>query len=248
MKFLIIVTGWNCPQYVQSCYNSLLFQTFKNWTAVFVSDGSTDLTESRIRSTLRDPRTFGKVYPDNQGAAFRRLQVCKEFGEKTDIVLLLGMDDELLPNALERIAKEYEAGKWMSYGNWKDQKGKMLPKDFPLHFDEATHASRDYRKVKYRSTAPNTFYKFLFDRIPEQDFKLGGKWIDSTTESEVMFSCLEMCGKDRIGVIEEPIYLYRAHLPTGTLARQGSEYKYSLYNQIIQRPKRQLLTLNDFGK
>jgi glycosyltransferase involved in cell wall biosynthesis len=248
MRFLILVTGWNCAAYVRACHDSLLRQTHKDWIAVFISDGSTDLTEPRIRAVLRDARMNGKIYHENLGAAYRRYQAAQEFGAKTDVILLLGMDDELLPGCLERVAREYKAGKWMTYGNWIDQRKKMLPDDFDLDFDQKTHNSRDYRLVKYRSTAPNTFYKFLFDRIPEEDFKLSGKWIDSTTESEVMFSCLEMCGQQRIGIIKDPIYLYNSRLPTGTVARMGSDYKYQLYNQIIQRPKRELLPNNQFGK
>lgn len=246
MRFIILVTGWNCRGFVRPCYQSLLAQTHTDWTAVFLSDGPTDGSDAEIRSFIRDPRCHAEVFKQNKGAACRRYEALQKYGRKTDVVLLLGMDDRLMPNCLETITQQYNMGMWMTYGNWKDQRGKMLPEGF-LDFDEATHRERDYRKVQYRSTAPNTFYKFLFDHIPVEDFHLNGKWIDSTTESEVMFSCLEMCGKNRIGIIREAIYLYNAHLPNGTLARQGSEYKYSLLKFITERPKRDLLQSNQFG-
>lgn len=235
--FIVVVTGWNCERYVQGCYDSLLRQTCKDFAAVFISDGSTDNTGTVIRRTLRDRRFHSVIHPDNAGAAKRRYEALQRFGKPTDIVLLLGMDDQLLPNCLERVKQEYDAGKWMTYGNWINQHGKGLPPTFKLHFDERTHETRSYRRVLYRSTAPNTFYKFLFSLIPESDFKINGNWIDSTTESEVMFSCLEMCGRDRIGVIEEKIYLYNQDLPTGTLKRQGKKYKYSLYDQVFSDQK-----------
>lgn len=247
MRFIILVTGWNCKGYVRPCYRSLINQSHQDFVAVFISDGPTDGADRELRECVTDPRCHGRIYKDNVGAAKRRYDALQEFGRKTDVVLLLGMDDQLLPGALERIATEYAAGKWMTYGNWKDQRGKMLPDGF-LDFDDATHETRDYRKVTYRSTAPNTFYKFLFDHIPAADFQLNGKWIDSTTESEVMFSCLELCGKERIGVITDPIYYYNSKRPNGTLARHGTEYKYSLLKQITERPKRELLSPNQFGK
>lgn len=223
---------------------SVLKQTYKNFEAIFISDGSTDDTLGlKSCEGINDARFFAEVHNKNMGAAYRRLMAVKKYStSQEDVILLLGLDDELLPNALERIAKEYEAGKWMTYGNWKNQYGKVPMTKALLSFDPETHATRDYRKVKYRSTAPNTFKRFLFDRIPEEDFKLDGKWIDSTTESEVMFSCLEMCGINRIGLIEEPIYLYNEGLPGGTLKRLGVGYKYNIYNRIINRPKRDLLT------
>ena len=181
MKFIILVTGWNCKQYILPCFRSLISQGHQNWEAVFLSDGATDGSGEEINRVVTDSRCKIHIYDDNVGAAKRRYDALQQYGKKTDIVLLLGMDDELLPGCLEIILKEYQKGKWMTYGNWKSQSGKMLPKGF-LDFDKNTHLTRDYRKVKYRSTAPNTFFKFLFDKIPAIDFQLDGKWIDSTTE------------------------------------------------------------------
>lgn len=206
-----------------------------------VLDGCTDHGD-RILNNLKTDQRFKKyIHHKNLGAARRRWEVLQLHGDPLDVVVLVGMDDELLPDALETIAEQYTLGKWMTYGNWKDQNGETLPDGF-LYFDEQTHTDRSYRKVKYRSTAPNSFYKYLFMQIPMSDFQIKGKWIDSTTESEVMFSCLEMCGKDRIGVIEKPIYLYNRNSRNGTLRRQGVKYKYNIYAEIIKRQKRELIT------
>jgi glycosyltransferase involved in cell wall biosynthesis len=227
------------------CYDSLLKQTYQNYKAILVNDGSGDSTARLLRNINRltdKVETFS--YSSNEGATKRRYDAIKNSNaDKDTIILLLGLDDYLLPNALEEIKKQYDAGVWMTYGNWINQKGIGLPEDFDLFFDEETHNDRSYRKVKYRSTAPNTFKRFLFDNIPESDFKLNGKWFDTTTESELMFSCLEMCGKERIGVITKPIYVYNQNLPNGTLRRLGAEYKRRVYNQVIARPKKNLLRL-----
>lgn len=248
VQYLIVASGFNCQEYVLKCVESIKAQTYKNFIFVMVDDGSKDGTALKCMKAMDDniksasPITMAfEHHNKNEGAAKRRFEVINKYAKHEEIVVVLvGLDDELFPNALEVIKKQYDNGKWMSYGNWKNQHGVMLPDGF-LHFDEETHKARDYRKVKYRSTAPNTFKRFLFDKIPAEDFKLNGKWIDSTTESELMFSCLEMCGKERIGVIEEPIYLYNEALPGGTLNRLGRNYKYKIYNQIIQRPKKLLL-------
>lgn len=248
MKFLIIASGYNCEQYIKPCINSVINQTYKNFDAIFISDGSTDNSSNFLSvyaHQLRDKRMEGKLYfnsfKDNEGAAKRRFDAIKELAKDEEtIIVLLGLDDELKPNALQEISEQYKKGKWMTYGNWINQFGKMLPKGF-LEFPEDVHENRSYRKVKYRSTAPNTFKRFLFDNIPEEDFKIDGKRIDSTTESELMFSCLEMSGKEKIGIIEKPIYLYRENLPGGTLKRLGVDYKYNIYNIIINRPKRDKL-------
>ena len=227
------------------CFQSLLLQTYRNFDAVLISDGSIDRTSEELkRLSGKDGRIICESFPQNIGATKRRFDAIRKYAKEPNVVVVfLGLDDRLLPNALEVIAKKYDEGMWMTYGNWINQKGVGLPEDFELDFDEETHASRNYRRVRYRSTAPNTFKRFLFDQIPEADFKINGAWINTTTESEVMFSCLEMCGKNRIGVIKEPIYVYNENLPNGSLKRLGASYKRQIYNIIISRQKKNLFKL-----
>lgn len=243
VKFYIVCTGWNCAQYVRGCFDSIVTQSEKNFEAIMISDGSTDKTAAELKKIEHaDSRVKIRLSKSNEGAAFQRFHAIHSANlSDDDVILLLGMDDKLFPHSLERIAREYDKGKFMTFGNWVNQFGKMLPRGF-LHFDAITHQRRAYRLDTYRSTAPNTFKKFLFDRIPEDDFKINGKWIQTTTESELMFSCLEMSGRHRIGVIEDAIYFYRESLPTGTLRRLGVKYKYDILNIIRQRPKKQLIT------
>lgn len=238
MRFFIVVTGYNCRQYVQPCWQGLLKQG-QTWRAVFIDDGSTDGTGKEIETIAPHPKFLPQVFTGNTGAAKRRYDAIHQYAADDDVVLLLGMDDELLPGCLDRIAKEYEAGKWMTYGNWVNQNKVLFQKD--LHFPPEAHTDRSYRKYSYRSTAPNTFYGWLFKRIPEDDFKIDGKWIEATTESPAMFACLEMCGQDRIGVITEPIYFYRERLPGGTLRRLGHQFKYDIYGKISGRDKKELV-------
>jgi len=239
LKFLIISTGFNCKDYVHKNYTSVINQTYDNWEHIIINDASKDGTASRLNWMADDPRVKVIHNSNNMGAAYNRWKAVQEstIGPE-DVVCLLGLDDHLFPNALEIVKQEYDNGKWMTYGNWVNQHGIKCRTD--LYFPENVHKKRNYRKVKYRSTALNTFKRKLFDAIPEEDFKLNGEWIDSTTESELMFSCLEMCGKDRIGVIEEPIYYYNESLSNGTLRRLGVDYKYNIYYKITDRDKKPL--------
>lgn len=237
MKFFIIVTGYNCEAFVKKCHDSILAQTYDNWKAIFYNDASEDGTEQALNR-------LGVKYYDSQenlGAAYgRNLIINGESIDKGDVIVFLGMDDELLPNALETIKEEYDRGAWMTYGNWINQHGNGLPENFNLEFDEETHKNRDYRKVTYRSTAPNTFKKFLFDQLTEDDFKYKGEWLKTCTETNAMFSFLEMCGKERIGIIMEPIYMYNQNRPNNSITRFGREYKDEVLRDIKSRPKKDL--------
>lgn len=204
-----------------------------------INDGSTDDTQRAIERVCPWQSNIGGFIRDNRGAAFRRDYELRTGHEhKDEIVVFLGMDDELLPNALERINQEYENGKLMTYGNWQNQAGVVYPAE--LDFPDSVHADRSYRKVQYRSTAPNTFRRFLYDVIKPEDLQLNGEWYKATTESEVMFSCLEQCGKDRIGVIREPIYIYNQVVGGAARSRFGAAYQDKIYNHVIGKPKREL--------
>ncbi|MCK4521566.1 MAG: glycosyltransferase family 2 protein [Nanoarchaeota archaeon] len=243
MNFLIIATGFNCARYVAPCANSFISQTYHKWRAILVDDGSTDHTYSELKKINHELIEVQR-FEDNLGACKRRFDAINGSGaDEETVIILVGLDDQLLSRALLNIKYNYEIrGAWMSYGNWRNQNGIGLPPDFALHFDPETHASRNYRRVKYRSTAPNTFKKFLFDQIPESDFKMDdGRWFDTTTESELMISCLEMCGESRIAVIIKPLYIYNEGLRNGSLKRLGIAYKRSVYKQVMNRPKKQKL-------
>jgi glycosyltransferase involved in cell wall biosynthesis len=253
MKYVIISSGYNCLPYAKSCYESLCkIQFASKWEAYLISDGSTDGTSEFVES-IQHNNIKGIAMDKNRGAAFCRHEVIKSLNlSDEDVILFLGLDDELTPNALTLVHNQYESNKWMTYGNWVDDKGRTLKDQFfNIVYSDEIHKNRDYRKDSYRATALNTFKYFLYKRIPEEDLKLNGEWIVSTTESEVMFSCLEMCGKDKIGVIHDIIYIYNKHKRDNSLNRvglsntfnrnAGRKYKQSNYRQIIQRPKRELL-------
>ena len=238
VNIFVIVTGWNCSGRPKKAYTSLASQTYTNFTALFISDGSTDLTSQELEELPKKKWLKCKINVNNLGAARNRYSAIKRH-KPNDVIMFMGMDDVLKPNCLQVIADKYKEGVWMTYGNWQSQKGH--PNHISLVFNKRTHKTRNYRKVSYRSTAPNTFKAFLFNKIPKEDFKLDGKWMRTCTESEVMFSCLEMCGENRIGIISEPIYIYYKYLPNGTLRTQGSGFKREVLKRICKRPKKELV-------
>jgi len=231
MRFVIISTGWNCEENVFLNFLSVYNQSYKDWLLVMISDGSEDKTGENISKIVSD-KVLTEVHSDNTGAAKRRYRAIHKYAQPEDVILLLGMDDELLPDCLETVAEQYELGALMTYGNWIDEEGNGLPPHFDIHFSEAVHDKRDYRLDTYRSTAPNTFKKKLFERISREDFISNNIWIKCTTESPAMFACLEMAGEKRIGVIEKPIYLYKRGKYNKTNRRYGRDYKYKLLEEI----------------
>lgn len=244
MKYFIIASGFNCASFVKSCYESLIkLGNDIEWNAELIDDGSADnfKTQKALLNLPKDKRIKISYFKDNLGASHRRFFSIQNANlSDEDVIILLGLDDQLLSNALIQINAYYSKGVWMTYGNWINQNKQSLSPLF-LHFNYKIHLSRSYRTEKYRSTAPNTFKKFLFDEMSEEDFKFKGEWIKATTESNLMFSCMEMCGKEKIGVITKPIYLYNKGRIDNARSRFGEKYQNEIYADVVSKPKRNLL-------
>src|SRR5690349_17309783 len=102
-NYYVIVTGWNCAKYVQNCMASLKQQTYNKFTALVISDGSTDNTANAIKAYMPlDIRFSSWIYPENKFAAFRRYEAIASLKiDPEDVIICMDLDDQLHSNALE---------------------------------------------------------------------------------------------------------------------------------------------------
>ena len=232
MRFLIIVAGWNCEPYVKGCLESIKAQTYKDFDVVVVDDCSTDNTFAEVQFYAEGNWTVHRN-PVNMGGFFNFDDWTRECLDY-DIAVPFALDDIMKPNALELIAKEYDKGAWMTYGTYINKDGFIYQDlDYPEHI----HQTRDYRKDKFRCTGLRTYYKKLYEKtqVPPMDEIERKQYYDL----EYAFQLMEMCGKDRIGVIKEPIYEYNNKNPNSTASL--NKFEREKYNEICKRQKKELI-------
>ena len=103
MKFSVIIPVYNVESYLKACLDSVLNQTFEDWDAICVNDGSTDNSAAILEEYgLKDSR-FKIVNKPNGG-----LSTARNAGLKAaagEYVLFLDSDDWLEGNALERVSE-----------------------------------------------------------------------------------------------------------------------------------------------
>lgn len=103
MRFSIIIPVYNVEPYLRDCLASVLHQTYADWEAVCVNDGSTDRSGEILEEyAAKDPR-FKVLEKPNGGLSSARNAGMD--AAKGDYVLFLDSDDWLEPNALETVAK-----------------------------------------------------------------------------------------------------------------------------------------------
>lgn len=103
MLFSIIIPVYNVEKYLSACLDSVLGQTFPNWEAICVNDGSSDGSCAILEKySQKDPR-FMIVSKENGGLSSARNAGIYE--AKGDYILFLDSDDWLEPIALSKLSE-----------------------------------------------------------------------------------------------------------------------------------------------
>ena len=98
MKFSVIVPAYNSEAFLSETLDSLRAQTWQDWEAVVVDDGSTDGTRAVLDAYFKkDPRIRG-IFQENAGVSTARNRGLQEAAG--DYVLFLDADDLYEPGAL----------------------------------------------------------------------------------------------------------------------------------------------------
>lgn len=100
-KISIIIPVYNGNKYLKQCKDSLLSQSYTNWEAIFINDGSTDNTEALLATlTLNDSR-FKTITIKNQGVSIARDIGIRE--SQGEYIVFLDVDDTLPIDALQTL-------------------------------------------------------------------------------------------------------------------------------------------------
>lgn len=122
----IVIPVFNAHTHIIECYNSLISQTFKDWEAVFIDDGSND-SSFEILSTLSQTDSRVKVFhQENKGVA-----VAREIGIKNalgEFITFLDVDDTFESNALEHYVAHLSKDSDIVVGgiNLVSERGKII--------------------------------------------------------------------------------------------------------------------------
>lgn len=105
-RITVVIPVYNVEKYLKECLDSVLNQTFPDWEAVCVNDGSTDGSAAILDEYASKDGRFKIITQANGGLSSARNTGIK--AAKGDYVLFLDSDDWLEPNALETISENLE--------------------------------------------------------------------------------------------------------------------------------------------
>jgi len=97
----IIIPNFNKDAFIEQTLTSVSVQTYSEWEAIIIDDGSTDSSISIINEFVKEDRRF-KVH--KRDSEVKGASSCRNIGldiAKGDFVIFLDSDDILLPNCLK---------------------------------------------------------------------------------------------------------------------------------------------------
>ena len=142
MLFSVIIPVYNVEKYLRACLDSMLGQTFSDWEAVCVNDGSTDGSAVILREYAAKDNRFRVVEQPNAGLSAARNTGMKH--ATGDFVLFLDSDDWLETNALETLAGNLDGEDMVCFSGrrYLELEDRYLPSD---QLEERVyHSGMDY--------------------------------------------------------------------------------------------------------
>lgn len=236
MKFSILIASYNNGQYFKDCYDSIIGQTYQNWEAVIVDDGSSDDSVSIIKNlTETDPRFHLFTNERNSGCGFTKSQ-CAALATGT-VCGFLDPDDALTPDALQLMVDKHkespEAALVHSYFYYCDEN---LQIKSTFENARSVVADKEFANLNGQVTAFSSFKKAAYEKTEGIDTQL------KTSVDHDMYLKLSEVGPFEF--LDKPLYLYRIHKEG---ISSGSPYKafYSHLKVLAAAEKRRGVTFDN---
>lgn len=217
-KFKIIVASYNNEKWVEYNLASILNQTYTNYNVIYVDDCSLDNTYNKVIDIVGNNPKFEVIRREvNVGGTYNHVSFFPYLEDDEILVFIEGDDWFFDENVLENLNNYYnEHDCWMTYGKFYVYDGtsenvtEANPQNTP--YPDFVHKYKLYRRDIWRASHLRTFRGFLVKKIDPAEYvsKIDGKLFWHAADLALAFPCLEMCGKEKIGVVDFPTHIYNA--------------------------------------
>lgn len=246
-KFRIVIPSYNNKSWARQNIKSILNQTYKDYEVYYVDDCSTDETFYTAKSIVNgDSRFFMIKNEKNMGAMYNYTKyLVHDLDDDNTILCLLDGDDWLYDiTVLEKLNDFYNKyDVWMTYGGMIVYTDSGLVEANPQNspYSDVVHKTKSYRTDSWRASHFRTHRAFLWKSIIDRDMREleSGIYYDHASDLSFQFPCLEMCPKEKIGVVPFLTYVYNATQQNlvRTNYRQLDGKNWMMENEIRNRKK-----------
>lgn len=217
-KFKIVIPSYNNQDWVEVNIESILEQTYNNYEVLYIDDCSTDNTREVVDSMVANNSKWKVITNEKNmrrgyNTAPKNIEYFFDDGE--DILVFIDGDDWLpYPNVLEKLNQFYNQNDcWMTYGKmvvWHGEEKLTWPSSQNSEYSSDVHNNNEYRKDLWRASHLRTFKWHIYNQIKDIDLRYSktDEYYFQAQDLATSFPCLEMCPKDKIGVLDFLSYVF----------------------------------------
>ncbi len=225
MKFSILIAHYNNARYFKQCIDSLVSQTYSNWEAVILDDGSKEDEKNIVKTLIEGDDRF-KFFENanNQGVGFTKSKLIEL--ATAEILGYVDPDDALLPTAIEKSISIFK----------KNQKAVLTYSRF-MACDKDLKPIAPFKSAKqvennnpYFFNCPIQINHFVC--FKKENYEGTEKMNPELKISEDQDLYLKLYEKGKVVFINETNYLYRAH-ESGISQNENKKQSYEYWGKVI---------------
>jgi glycosyltransferase involved in cell wall biosynthesis len=199
----IVVPSHNHIKFIDECISSILTQSYDNFNIIIIDDGSTDGSSEHLTEKYSSKKGIKVITQKNIGLCKTLNRAIFEFCT-SKYVIIIGSDDQFLPNRLRSQAKLMDEGNYkLSYANCRTIDGNGVVVGTGVKGKFSGNLFEKLFIGEYNIPACTCIYSL--DVLKE----MGGFSEDALVEDSDMY--LKVSNKYPIGYLDEYVSLYRRH-------------------------------------
>ncbi|CAK7057076.1 MAG: hypothetical protein MEEGG_00926 [Eggerthella lenta] len=237
----VIVPMYNVRPYIGQCIESLQRQTFPDFEAICIDDGSTDDTLSFARGAVKGDERFSFISQANAGqSAARNVGIDRAVGT---YLLFLDSDDYYEEHALQALydraerdglddlffsaRSEYENARMRGryrddYDNREDIRDNMTGRELLVRFAETD------------SFCVSPAMQFIRRDFLEAS---GIRFPEGIVHEDNLFTCMVLAYAQRAGFLNEPLYVRRVRPGSTMTEKRGVKHVYGHFKSAYELEK-----------
>lgn len=230
LKISVIVPVFNSEKYVGRCIDSIIAQTYSNWEAILVDDGSKDNSLSILHKYEKNEHRIKVIHQANSGPGIARNTGIKK--ATGDYIVFVDSDDVIKPNYFKKLSKEKADVIFIDIDQ-VDEKFNVIRKEYMSIY--RTLPKDDFLrnqmtgKIQWGGVRKAVKSEFLQKRnITFSEHRIG---------EEAIYSFMLMHYAESFSFIKGPVYTYVNHAGSQSDTKEDDPWGdvvSSLKNRVIQ--------------
>ncbi len=207
----IVIPVYNAGRFLWECVNSVRRQTFTQWEAILVDDGSTDKSVGICDKVVQDEPRFSVIHKENGGVS--RARNAGVDAARGKYLMFLDADDMMTPTYLEKMVDAMETYETdLVICSYERFRGDWTQKYVFTRFSVVLMKERSQFLAVYTDSRTNLFGVSIWAKLYRMDYIRQGNLRfdpDITYEEDCDFNVRYLAYVNKVAALGEIMYRYR---------------------------------------